>query len=131
MITSEAARRKTIRLELRFIAPEVYAPTQSPRYKIAIMLLIVIFCMLNSWSSYPPNCSRVCTLLHLLIVIVTQVCLLTYLTTHFLARIFSRWLLIRRWLDIASRTAARAEQRTSCRTSRTLTTQIVLNGIIF
>ena len=42
------------------------------------------------------NCSTVCILLHLLIVIVTQVCLLPYLTTRFLARIFSRWLLIRR-----------------------------------
>ena len=40
-VTSEADRRKKTGLEFWFTAPEAYSPTQPPRHKMVIVLVIV------------------------------------------------------------------------------------------
>jgi antibiotic biosynthesis monooxygenase (ABM) superfamily enzyme len=41
MVTSEADRWKKTGLEFWFTAPEAYSPTQPPRHKMVIVLVIV------------------------------------------------------------------------------------------
>jgi hypothetical protein len=80
-------------LEFWFTPPDRSTPAAPPRYKLAIILTLVIFSlsllvtpMLTGLLGILP------ALLRQLVVVAIQVTLITYLILPFLTRLLSRWL---------------------------------------
>ncbi|MBA2492898.1 MAG: antibiotic biosynthesis monooxygenase [Gammaproteobacteria bacterium] len=80
-------------LEFWFTSPQAATLTQPPRYKMVIVLVVVLFCMLNTLAPlYGGLLGNLHPLLRSFILIVTQVILMTYVIMPLLSRLFSRWL---------------------------------------
>ncbi len=96
MIECEAREQSLTGLEFWFTASALpcLAP---PRYKMVIVLVPVIFCMLNLLSPvFSVLLHGVAPLLRSLIVVAAQVTLMTYLIMPLLTRLLSRWLFAQR-----------------------------------
>jgi len=80
-------------LEFWFTAPRGAPHRQPARYKMVVVLVVVLFCMLNTLTPlYAGPLNHVHPLLRSSILIVTQVMLMTYVVMPAASRLLSRWL---------------------------------------
>ena len=80
-------------LEFWFTAPRAATLRQPARYKMVVVLVVVLFCMLNTLTPlYAGPLNHVHPLLRSSILIVTQVMLMTYVVMPAASRLLSRWL---------------------------------------
>ncbi len=92
-VAGEANVRKIAGLELWFKASSPASPDRPARYKMAMILIVLVFTMLNlltpifAWlfGTMEPH-------LRMLLVITTQVSLMTYLILPYLTKLLSPWL---------------------------------------
>jgi antibiotic biosynthesis monooxygenase (ABM) superfamily enzyme len=96
VVESEARTQEMTGLEFWFTAPDVAPSAAPPRYKMVIVLVIVIFCMLNMLApAFSIMLNGLEPLLRSFIVITTQVILMTYLVMPLITRLLSRWLFVK------------------------------------
>lgn len=93
VVESEPRTQLMTGLEFWFTAPAAATLEQPARYKMVIVLVVVLFCMLNTLAPlYASVLAGLHPLLRSFVIIVTQVILMTYVIMPLLLRLLSRWL---------------------------------------
>jgi antibiotic biosynthesis monooxygenase (ABM) superfamily enzyme len=93
IVESEPRTQRMTGLEFWFTAPQATTLSQPARYKMVIVLVIVLFCMLNTLAPlYAGLLADLHPLLRSFVIIVTQVILMTYVIMPLVLRVLSRWL---------------------------------------
>lgn len=93
-VVHESEKQRVTGLEAWFSLPEVESTKHAPRYKMAIVLTIILYILAIVWEFIlgPPIENVLPWAIKVLVIIVTNVLLITYLIMPTLTRILKNWL---------------------------------------